>query len=462
MSRFGYGRWLRPVSAGVLSSWALTWAMAQQDGSDLGACFQDPAKWALSAEAFMGEFQSLGFRFVDGKQTAMSNQKALLRFLGLEVFEARVYFDPGAVRRVELSLYNKGDAGAKDREAFEALAEAAKAKIVEFAQEPGMTGKTSNDRANYFVRRHQWTKKSPGVQMEWAYVEPHRSGGKSVDYSAEFIRVLLVPLKSANRGMTALTGGMAASRPKNARTVKENVTRNPAGDVWVDNVPMVDQGQKGYCAAAASERVLRYYGLEVDQHQIAQLADTAAEDGTTLDGMTKAVSKIGRQFQLDKKELISSESDGNFEKSEHAKLIEQYNAAAKRKKVAGIDWQEYTTDHMVDLQAIWKAMDPEILLSARSAQKQGLSQFAKNIKLYADQGVPLLWSCLVGMYPEEPPLGQEGAFGHVRLIIGYNEKTKEILYSDSWGPSHALKRLPQDQAWAMTKGLIVLKPRDVR
>jgi len=274
--------------------------------------------------------------------------------------------------------------------------------------------------------------------------------------------VLMLPIKAGGGGMTTLSGGMAASRAKNARTVKENVTRNPAGDVWIDNVPMVDQGQKGYCAAATSERVLRYYGLAVDQHQIAQLADTAAEGGTTLEGMAKAIAKVGRQFQLDKKDLIAADSEVSFEKSEHVKLIEQYNAAARRKRAAEIDWKEFTSNNTVDLQQIWRAMDPGILLTARSGQRQGLAQFTKNIKLYTEQGVPLLWSCLVGLYPETPPLGEEGAFGHVRLIIGYNEKTQELLYSDSWGPSHALKRLPLDKAWAMTKGLIILKPRGVR
>jgi len=265
--------------------------------------------------------------------------------------------------------------------------------------------------------------------------------------------VLLVPVKA---------GGMTVAHAKNARAVKGNVTRKPEGDVWIDNVPMVDQGQKGYCAAASSERVLRYYGIEVDQHQIAQLANTAAEGGTTLEGMAKAIAKVGKQFQLDKKDLISPDSDGSFEKSEHAKLIDQYNAAAKKKKASEIDWKDYTKDHVVDIQGIWTAMDPEILLAARSGQKQGMAQFMKNISGYVDQGVPLLWSCLVGMYPEEPAIGQEGAFGHVRLIIGYNTKTKEVLYSDSWGPNHALKRLSLDKAWAMTKGVIVLKPRDVR
>lgn len=437
-------------------------ASAQQAPLDLGEWFKTPEHWAVKSESFLGDFQSVGFRFVDSQHTAMSNQRQLLRFLGADVLEARVYFTPDVVRRVELSLYNKGDAGPKDKEAFESQVESVREKISTFVQDSGMTGKTSMDRANYFVRRHQWVKSSPAIQLEWAYVEPHRSGGRNFEYSAEFITVLLVPLKSGASRISAVGGGLSNANARKARTIRENVTRNPTGDVWIANIPMVDQGQKGYCAAAASERVLRYYGVDVDQHQIAQLADTAAEGGTTLEGMSKAVSKIGRQFQLDKRELISPESNGSFEKSEHAKLIEQYNAVARRKKTPGIDWKAYTSNRMVDLQAIWQAMDPEILLTARANQKQSMTQFFKNIKVYTDQGVPLLWSCLVGMYPEEPPLGQQGAFGHVRLIIGYNEKTKEVLYSDSWGPRHALKRLSLDKAWAMTKGLIILKPRDVR
>jgi hypothetical protein len=454
---------MRPVFIHVVASWVVLCAAARADAPDLGDIFKETQGWDTKAAAFMGKYQRLGFRFVDGQQTAMSSQRKLLRFLGLEVCEARVYFGPEAVRRVELSLYNKGDAGVKDKETFETLAETVKTKLCAFAQDSGMTGKPSNERANYFIRRHQWAKRSPGIQLEWAYVEPHRSDGKSVPYSAEFIKVLLVPLKTGG-GLTAGPGSMEeAARTKQAqRSIRENVARKPDGDVWIDNIPMVDQGQKGYCAAAASERVLRYYGIEVDQHQIAQLANTAAEGGTTLEGMAKAISKVGRQFQLDKKELIASDTGGSFEKSEHAKLLEAYNAVARKQKVPQIDWKTYTSNHAIDIQQLWQAMKPDILLAARSGEKQAMNQFVKNITVYADQGVPLLWSCLVGLYPETPSLGEEGAFGHVRLIVGYNTKTKEILYSDSWGPNHALKRLPLDQAWAMTKGLIVLKPRGVR
>ena len=58
---------------------------------------------------------------------------------------------------------------------------------------------------------------------------------------------------------------------------------------------------------------------------------------------------------------------------------------------------------------------------------------------------------------ENPPLPQTFG-GHMRLIIGYNAKTKEILYSDSWGAGHELKRMPEDWAFAITHDAFYLKP----
>ena len=46
----------------------------------------------------------------------------------------------------------------------------------------------------------------------------------------------------------------------------------------------------------------------------------------------------------------------------------------------------------------------------------------------------------------------------MRLIVGYNAKTEEILYSDSWGAGHELKRMKADDAWTITTGLMTVEP----
>ncbi|MFR4224380.1 MAG: hypothetical protein ACLT38_12745 [Akkermansia sp.] len=38
----------------------------------------------------------------------------------------------------------------------------------------------------------------------------------------------------------------------------------------IQDIPMVDQGQKGYCVVATAARIFAYYGMDyVDQHELA-------------------------------------------------------------------------------------------------------------------------------------------------------------------------------------------------
>ena len=46
----------------------------------------------------------------------------------------------------------------------------------------------------------------------------------------------------------------------------------------------------------------------------------------------------------------------------------------------------------------------------------------------------------------------------MRLIIGCNNKSDDVLYSDSWSAGHELKRMPMDEAYAMTLGVRTLAP----
>lgn len=80
--------------------------------------------------------------------------------------------------------------------------------------------------------------------------------------------------------------------------LKENIQRKDAGHVWIPNVPMVDQGVKGCCAVATVERVMKYYGVAVNQHEVAQLADSSAWGGTDPEIMVDALKKISGRLKV--------------------------------------------------------------------------------------------------------------------------------------------------------------------
>ena len=83
-------------------------------------------------------------------------------------------------------------------------------------------------------------------------------------------------------------------------------------------------------------------------------------------------------------------------------------------------------------------------------------KFKRVIQRSIDEGVPLLWSVRLGIVAEKEIPQASG--GHMRIIVGYNTATNEVLYSDSWGAGHEEKRMSIDDAWTVTTGLGSLQP----
>ena len=457
-----------PILTAALFSLALSpflsIATPQPQILDVLGYFKDSATWSKSPDSFIIENRPYGFQFLDAERTsAFSPEKGRMSFGRFYVYETRVYWKDAAIRRVEVSIFNKGDANLPvSKEKFEASVRDISDFLTQSFGQPEHEP-DSKPVPKKVVKRLSWKRKSPLLQLEWAYVEPHadKDSGFRVPYTPEYIRVVIVPRTGHAAADNAnLTGRSILVKAKSLRQLKANIVKNSKGDVVIENIPMVDQGQKGYCAAATAERILRYFGLDVDQHQVAQLAETSAQGGTSIEGITDAITSIGKSFSLDQKFLIATDKGKSFQDSQFYRDLKDYNAAAKRAKKPEVSWERHTVNHMVDITSLWNAMDPQILMQSRMRRNQDFTKFTANIRSYVDSGIPLFWSCLVGLYPEVPDVSSGGqAFGHMRLIIGYNTKTHEILYSDSWGPNHALKRMPESQAWAMTKSLLVLKPR---
>lgn len=434
---------------------------------DLLAFFTNAGTWSKDSNSFVMETRSHGFVFTDAERTtAVSSKAGELVFGDIPVYETRVYWKNGAMSRAEISVYNKGDAVVPiDKDEFDALVKKT-GGLVSGSLGKGMTCPDEKPAPRKIVKSVKWANRSPMALMQWANEESANQGGRKGTFLAEFIRVTFVP-KSGHgaKDNASLTGKSMLVKARNLMSLSKSVAKTPKGDVYIDGMPMVDQGAKGYCAASTTERVLRYYGLEIDQHQVAQLAETSAASGTSFEGIAEAAEKIGKSYSLVVDVLVKVDTkSGSFEKSSTGEELEDYNKAAAKMHKPKIDWHDHakqTGPHSmsIDIASIFAAMEPDVLLAAKTAKRQQAAAFRRDIAKYIDKGVPLIWSCLVGIYPEVPDIPEKGAFGHMRLIIGYNNKTDEVIYTDSWGGAHAFKRMPMNQAWAMTKGLMVLKPR---
>jgi hypothetical protein len=256
----------------------------------------------------------------------------------------------------------------------------------------------------------------------------------------------------------------------------------------IENVPMVNQGSKGYCAVASLERVIRYYGADIDMHDLANLANTYG--GTDPNEMKTTVRNVARKLSM----------TSNFPLFTKSKDIERmavvYNRAAKKKGLSKAD-----ESYRFFLQA-----DNELLKEMRT-DTSDFDKFKREVVSSINRGIPVLWALHLGLFWEDqiegsyeanryavdkpdaddkddkgmadivkkldeerkeemekmrkelprPPEYMQG--GHMRLIIGYDGEEGVIFYTDSWGPGHEMKKMSIKEAFTATYALMSIEPR---
>ena len=404
--------------------------------------------WSITTNNFGAAVRGGGFFWVNKEQTtARGGEDTLLSFLDQRVWEALVQFESGRVSRVDVSFYNHGDAGALSPKAFTALLDKISAALsnwtsVASAPLPDVLGPS---RAK--IQRQMWGKSPTRLELEWSVTRQHIQSGKQIEYRAEFIRLKVLP------SAISQTARMALPKPVLARTaitLKSHVQTSTNGDVVIRDVPMVDQGDKGYCAAAVMARVMGYYGMDFDMHQAAQVAGTEAKGGTQGESLRDALKRIALKSNLHFLPLQ------NLDTYELQRLCAEYNRLAKsaRKPKVSLEEADYHLDKLLD------SMDAELLRQARTKRTNDLNKLKADVTKYVDLGIPLIWDVYLGLVKEVFLLPQDRG-GHLRMIIGYNKKSGDIFYTDTWGPRHECKQMPLADALTMTFGLYVIKPNSL-
>ncbi len=346
------------------------------------------------------------------------------------------------ISHIETMIYNKGDDGAMGRDAYMGLLEQTQAALTELAGgiEPTKLKLGKKDAA---IQTSAWLWEGEGFALRLEAAANGLDGKKrpkkrgknakgdaGAGWEAEFIRLAVGPdAESLERG-----GAKDAVKKSSLKGQKK---KDENGDVWIDGIPMVDQGQKGYCVPASVARVFAYYGMDgVDQHVLAALCESSGDSGTSLEGMEEALNTISRKYHV---------KVANMDKGGMMELLETYNTTADKMHKPTLSPSDPNRKY-----------DPEVMKEAFAGKPSQVKKWLKSIKKCIDAGQPVLWSVQLGIFPEEG-LPQAGG-GHMRLIIGYNEKENTIIYSDSWGARHARKTMPADQAAAMTMRRYQLKP----
>jgi hypothetical protein len=226
----------------------------------------------------------------------------------------------------------------------------------------------------------------------------------------EYVSLLIVPISVADA-----EGKVELVKDSDMKVIiAKNVQRGENGDVLVTNIPMVNQGPKGYCAPATAERAMRYMLVPADMYLLA-VAATSAEGGTNTTALMESCKRIVRSKARKIRDL-------NLEKDLNFKTLKKYID-----KGVPILWQMRSLDQY------------NKIANRRTKERREVTDFvtwAETIKAESKDVVSSLKSIKENH--------------HICMIIGYNEKTNEVAVSDSWGIRYELRWVHIDIARAVT------------
>lgn len=314
--------------------------------------------------------------------------------------EAIIDFKDGAFVGVTISIFNRGDGGTIDSSDFE---ERFKLMGSHLGKQLAIRPKRREAKPTIGLLTNGWI----WISARGKAVLEHNHEAPN---PTEFLRMRLAR-RDAEGAYEAATHARPGATAK-LSDLPKRVKRTPNGDVFVQKIPMVDQGAKGYCVVASAQRVFEYYGIPCDMHQLAQLAGSTPDGGTSGLKINEELGAIDHLFKT------------------------RFECLAMRNRSSLVELLEdkYVGDGIPD------------------------EDFYKMIYKNIEDGIPLLWALAVGQFDEVPPLQEQTSGGHMRLIIGFNKKTNRIIFSDSWGAGHEFKTMDAEDALNATSGLFLLKP----
>lgn len=409
--------------------------------------------WSLSRSQFQENYGGIGFRELSAADTtSLRIRREGLRLAGIPLVEAHARFSDDALSSLDFTAFSRGDSGLVSADDFEAILSGITQRIDRLTGVEGNQLQDERRSATARISRRVWVNEPLQFDLIWSYTLRAQERGVEIPFRPEFIRISLTEHDPSMR-VWLMPGAHRPTTRQERITVfclRERVERKPNGDVYLKDFPMVDQGDKGYCAAATAERILRYYNRDLDQHEVAQLANTSAEGGTSLDGMREALNRISRSAG------VNSRSYFSIDYREYERILRRYNSTARSRRAG-----ELSLERNANLLHFFSQMSPEILFEARGSSSADRNRFERNVRNHIDAGAPIVWSMIVGLAEEKPAI-RPGVYGHMRIIIGYNARTDEILYTDSWGRGHEMKRMPLSQAWSVTVGYDSILPEGIR
>lgn len=230
-----------------------------------------------------------------------------------------------------------------------------------------------------------------------------------IEQKGEYTALRILPSTTADAGGRSSRISDATLRER----MKGNVLRRDNGDLIIENIPMIDQGPKGFCVPATYARVLLYSGVPADLYLLALLGKTGVGGGTYVSSMENSVRALAASYGR----TVTSVSPA----------LDLPKLEACFERGIPLTWALFVDDDI--------NRDLTLRLKERASTDPGAWSKILEPKRKAARNI------------RKNPMN-----GHVCLLIGCNRKTGELATSDSWGPEFAERWITLEEARALSQG----------
>ena len=223
-------------------------------------------------------------------------------------------------------------------------------------------------------------------------------------------------------------------------TKNSNLKSNDKGDCYLE-VKMLKESSPQDCLYASVKRIFDYYKTAPKDRSWEKIRKKLELNVKGAKGLKRVFSSVIGECRCDVSKLAATRIFDDFNRV--MRFVRDYNKNAGKMKKNGID-----SFKACSFNKLLEVMDEDVLIKTR-ANPEEIENFKSKVCKEIDAEKPVLWVVFLGVVKEKVktvvPAG-----GYVRLIVGYNSKTNEVIYSDNWGKGHELKKMSWEKAWAMT------------
>lgn len=191
-----------------------------------------------------------------------------------------------------------------------------------------------------------------------------------------------------------------------AEWAAKNVERHPNGDLIIRNIPMSEQGPRGYCAGTASSMILEYWGSPIP-------LEILASRYMSVVWLGNAVKTVNYHEMV---EAAATETRVKAKQTENYKKIRFETISEELEAGRPIYFARFVSPERTALHQKWRdevAKNPDFRIPEESTD--GKKMWPKKFNS-----------------------------SHSSIISGYNKERKEIMLTESWGEAHRNYRM----SWA--------------